>query len=168
MNQQEILKKNMKEILRQDTAERYIQMYRELREQKRKKDGVRWFGGAIIVGILGIIICIWQRFNVYFAYLMLAELIFLASILQIILKKENQKLLNSIKPYGIRKLIFIERMDEKKSVLEYFFAENEEIKKIVEDNILSLDQVKEGEYATLVELGENSRFISKDTDWAIW
>lgn len=167
MNQKEILKNHEKEILKQEDAEKYIQKYKEILEQKRKKNGIHWFSRVAIVGILEILLCIWRDFNVYLACFTLVELVFLVVILQLVLKKENQKLLNSIKPYGIRKLVFIERVEEKKSVLEYFVSENKEIKKAVEENILILDWLKEGEYATMVELEENNRFFSKDTDWAV-
>lgn len=168
MNQKEILENNEKEILKQEDAEKYIQKYKEIMEQKRKKNGIRWFSRVAIVGILGILVCIRRDFNVYLACFTLVELEFLVLILQLLLKKGNQKLLNSIKPYGIRKLIFVERVEEKKSVLEYFVAENKEMKKIEEENILILDWLKEGEYATMIELGENNRFFSRDTDWAVW
>ncbi len=167
MNQQEKLKKNEKEILKQEDVEMYIQSYKGLIEKRRKKYGIYCFSSVFILGIMVIFVCILGICNVYVACFMFVEMLFLAVILQLLSKKENQKIVNKIKPCGSRKLIFIEMFDEKKSVLEYSYAENQEIKKTVKENIVNLHQLKEGEYATLVELEEGRNFFSNDIDWAV-
>lgn len=167
MNQQEVLEKNKEEILTQEDAEKYIWIYQESREKQRKKYGIRCFLGAAIIGILGVWICVWKSLNVYLGCLMLVELLVLAFVLQIVLKRENQKKINTIKPYGNRKLVFVKTLDKNEPVFAYIYVKDKEIKKVEESNICVLDSVKEGEYATLIELEENNKFLSNDINWAV-
>lgn len=121
---------------------------------------------VFIIGIAEILIC-FRIINVYSACFLLAELVLLAFVLKIASKKSDERIINTVKPCGSRKLIFIERLDKKESALEYLYAEDQEIKKILEKNMFVIGDIKEGKYATLVEFEDGREIVFNDVAWAV-